>query len=216
MKHLIGAPLPDDLPGFAANAVTMTDANSDADADLPFPLAGTTLVTGPSNVGKTRLTARALEAWVAAHGAAGVVVFEFGPEFEHEGRVLGRRLSRFTPIPDDAWEGVIEAHAPRAEGDTDAESVELAGDNARRAMRLLDAAPDAPAAVFVNDATIPFQHEHGDLDRFTDYCDRAETAVLNAFDSDELGTDDPVSRRERAALDALRAWVDRTIELDDA
>ena len=42
------------------------------DPDLPFPLAGSTLVTGPSNVGKTRLTYRALVDWVEQIGRAHV------------------------------------------------------------------------------------------------------------------------------------------------
>jgi len=182
---------------------------------LPFPLSGATLVVGPSNVGKTRLTARALDAWVDRNGPAGVVVLEFGPEFERDGRVLGGRLSRFGPLPEGVWQGVLEAHAPRAEGATDEDSARLAADNAARARRIVESTPDDPRAVFVNDATIPLQGEGTDPALLTDYCDRADVAVLNAFESDELGTDDPVSGRERAALDRLRAWTDRVVRLDD-
>ena len=181
-------------------------------SDLPFPLDGSALITGASNVGKTRLTARALDAWIQRNGTDGVVVFEFGPEFEHEGRILGRRLSRFGAIPDGVWQGVLDAYAPRAQGSTDAEALRLASDNAARAARIVEAAPDDPRAVFVNDATIPFQ-AGDDPGLLTGYCDRAETAVLNALSSDELGTDDPVSRHERAALDAFRAWADRIVDL---
>jgi hypothetical protein len=189
------------------------DAGTTVDADLPFPLSGTTLIVGPSNVGKTRLTARALDAWVDARGADGVVVLDFAPEFERDGRVLGGRLSRFGPLPDGAWTGVLDTHAPRAEGETAAESVRLAGENADRARAAMEDLPDRPRAVFVNDATIAFQHERGAPERLTAYCDRAEAAVLNAFESDELGTDDPVSRRERAVLATLRAWADRVVRL---
>ncbi|MFB6280857.1 MAG: hypothetical protein ABEH40_02420 [Haloferacaceae archaeon] len=185
-----------------------------ADPDLPFPLSGVTLITGPSNAGKTTLTARALEAWVDEHGPRGVVVLEFGPEVAHEGRVLGRRLSRFAAVPDAAWSGVLDARAPRAEGGSDADAVALAADNARRAARLIRSAPADPAAVFVNDATIPFQHESGDPGALLAYCDCAEAAVLNALEGDELGGDDPISRAERDALDALRAGCDRTLRLD--
>ena len=180
--------------------------------DLSFPLAGSTLVVGPSQAGKTRLTARALDAWVDREGSAGVVVLEFAPEVERDGQVLGGRLDRFTTVPDGAWHGVLDAHAPRSEGETATESAALARDNAARAERVLDAAPE-PRAVFVNDATIPLQHESVDAERLTAYCGRAECAVLNAFESDELGTDDPVSRRERSALASLRAWADRTVDL---
>lgn len=184
--------------------------------ELPFPLEGSTLITGPSNVGKTRLTARAFRAWLETHGPGDVVVFEFGPEYEHEGRVLGRRLARFESIPDTVWYGVLDAHAPRAAGATADESIQLAADNARRAGTLLERAPQRPRVVFGNDATIPFQHETGDQAAFLAYCDQAECVVLNAFDSGELGTDDPVSRQERVALDTFREWADRVVTLETA
>lgn len=181
--------------------------------DLPFALSGTTLITGPSNVGKTRLTARALDAWVERHGPDGVVVFEFGPEFEHEGRILGRQLSGFGALPDGVWQGVLDAHAPRAEGKTDEESGRLAAENAARARRIIESAPAGPRAVFVNDATIPFQHERGDPEHLIEYCAGSEVTVVNAFESDELGSDDQVSEREREALSVLRAWTDRVVRL---
>lgn len=95
---------------------------------LPFPLTGSTLIVGPSQAGKTRLTARALEAWVDRHGTYDVVVLEFAPELERNGRTLGGRLDRFTTIPDGVWHGVLDAHAPRAEGANEAEAVALAKD----------------------------------------------------------------------------------------
>jgi len=183
-------------------------------SDLPFPLSGTTLITGPSNVGKTRLTARAMEAWVAERGSDGVVVLDFAPVVERDGEVLGGRLSRFAAVPDGAWHGVLDAHAPRADGEDEAAARRLAADNADRAAALVDEAPADPVAAFVNDATVPFQHERGDPDRLADYCEGA-TAVFNAFDSDELGTADPVSRAETAALDRLRERVDRERRLGD-
>jgi hypothetical protein len=183
--------------------------------DLPFPLSGSTLVTGPSNVGKTRTTARALERWIEANGPDGVVVLDFAPVVERDGTVLGGRLTGFTDVPDSVWYGVLAAHAPRTDGESEPESIRLAADNARRAERLLAAAPTDPTAVFVNDATIPFQHADGDPERLADYCDGA-TAVCNAFDSDELGAGDGVSRQERAALSTFRAWVDRECRLDSS
>jgi len=218
------------------------------DVAPPFRLEGSVLVTGPSNAGKTRLTAHALDRWLAANGRDGVVVLEFAPTIERGGRVLGGRLDRFTTVPDAAWHGVLDAHAPRAEadaagcaeadtadhaepdaGDTDAgadaadasagadagnagvTALDLARENARTARAIVDAAP-SPRAVFVNDATIPFQ-SGADPSLLTDYCDRAAVAVCNAFESDELGTDDPVSRNERAALAHLHAWTDEHVRL---
>jgi hypothetical protein len=180
---------------------------------VEFPLSGSTLVTGPPDAGKTRTTAAALDAWLDREGADGVVVLDFAPEVERDGRILGGRLSRFGPLPEGVHAAVLDTHAPRAEGETEAESVRLAGENADRARTAMEGLPDRPRAAFVNDATIPFQHERGDPARLTAYCDRAETAVLNAFESDELGTDDPVSRREREVLAELRAWADRVVRL---
>lgn len=182
-------------------------------ADLPFPLSGTTLVVGPSNAGKTRLTARALDAWVAARGTEGVVVFDFAPVVERDGRVLGGRLTRFTTPPDGAWYGVLDAHASRADSDDETGATRLAADNAARAATLFDSAPPTPTAVFVNDATIPFQHSSGNLSRFLDYCDSAAVVVCNAFESDALGVDDAVSREEQRTLERLKRWADRTAAL---
>lgn len=191
-----------------------TDAERAGTSAASLPRSGTVLITGPSNVGKTRLTARALERWVRENGASGVVVLDFAPELHRDGRLLGGRLGRFTEVPDDAWTGVIDAHAPRAESDDERVAVERARENADNAATLFSAAPSDPRAVFVNDATIPFQHESGSVDALLTYCDRASVAVLNAFESDELGDEDRVSRQERATLRALRARADRVVELD--
>ncbi|MFC7141497.1 hypothetical protein ACFQMA_16870 [Halosimplex aquaticum] len=181
--------------------------------DLGFPLDGSTLIVGPSQAGKTRLTARALEAWIDREGPTGVVLLEFGPEYEHEGTVLGRRLERYTDVPADVWVGTVDAHAPRSESESEPELRELARQNAAAVADRIAAAPADPAAVFVNDATIGFQHAPDEVDQLLDYCDTAEAAVLNAFESDELGTDDPVSVRERGVVRRLRAWADRTVAL---
>ena len=178
------------------------------------PLPGTTLVVGPSNAGKTRLTARTLERWTAERGTEGVVVLDFAPEFVRDGTLLGGRLDRFTLPPPDAWRGVLDAHAPRAETDAPEEAAALARTNAENAVRLFERAP-RPRALFVNDATIPFQHPSADVGALTALCESAECAVLNAFESDELGTDDAVSRAEAAALDALRASADRVVRLEE-
>ncbi|KOX92376.1 hypothetical protein AMS69_13450 [Haloarcula rubripromontorii] len=179
---------------------------------VEFPLSGSTLVTGPSNAGKTQTTAAALDAWLDREGTDGVVL-DFAPELERDGTILGGRLDRFVTLPEAVWVGRIDASAPRAESETADGAVALARENARRAERQMATLPANPRAVFVNDATIPFQHEAAAVDRLIDYCDVADVAVLNAFDSDELGVDDPVSRAERDALDRLRRFADRTVDL---
>lgn len=179
------------------------------------PLDGTTLVVGPSNAGKTRLTARALDEWVAEHGPDGVVVLDFAPTVERDGEILGGPLTQFTAVPESAFHGVVDAHAPRAAGETDAEALALARANAASAAERIEGAPPEPRAVFVNDATIALQADPAAVTGLTDYCDRADCVACNAFESDELGVDSPVSSNERGALDALRQWADRVVELAD-
>lgn len=172
-----------------------------------LPLRGRVLLTGPSNVGKTRLTARTLERWIDARDAEGVVILDFAPEIERDGILLGGRLSRFVDLPAAAWVGALDAHAPRAEGETPAEERRLARENAERARVLIEEAPEAEA-VFVNDATIPFQHEGGNVEALLAACTDAELVVMNAFSIQELGTDDPISRRERKVRERLIRWAD--------
>jgi hypothetical protein len=177
-----------------------------------LPSTGGVLVVGPSNAGKTRHTAAALDRWLADNGPEGVVVFDFAPEVKRDDGVLGGRLEQFTTVPGEVWHAVLDAHAPRAESDDDTAALTLARDNAERARALFAAAPTAPTAVFVNDATIPFQAD-GDTTPLVEYCAGATLVVANAFESAALGTDDPVSRNEREALDRLRTWSETTIEL---
>lgn len=187
-----------------------SDGLSDARS---VPRSGSTLILGPSGAGKTRLTARSLEAWIEDKGTDGVVVLEFGPSIERDGDVVGGRLDRFVDVPGDVWHGILESHAPRLQGESEAESRALARSNAERAMRIFEAMPAEPKAVFVNDVTIPYQHESGDLESLTRYCDRADCAVVNAYEGEGLGTDDSVSLRERSVLDTLEQWADRVVRL---
>lgn len=109
---------------------------------------------------------------------------------------------------------MLDAHAPRAEGETEAESIGLAEANAARGSDKFDSAPPDPRAVFVTDATILFQHERGDVDEVLRYAPDAEVVVVNALDSEELGVDDPISRRERAVPAAFEEWADPVVRFD--
>jgi hypothetical protein len=170
------------------------------------------LITGPSNAGKTRRTAALFESWIEANGPNGCIILDFAPELERNGEILGGRLTRVTN-PDSAWYGAIDAHAPRAESETDQNARILARENAAKTTTLLDRTPPNPQAVFINDATIPFQHPDGPLDRLLTYIDGA-IVVMNAFASDELGSDDPVSRCEQETLSRLEEWADVHERLD--
>jgi hypothetical protein len=65
-------------------------------------------------------------------------------------------------------------------------------------------------AVFVNDATIPFQAS-GDPSPLVRACEAASTVVCNSFDGDLGGG--PVSTGEDTALERLDSWADRRVRL---
>lgn len=180
---------------------------------LPFELSGTTLVVGATNTGKTRLTARALDAWIDDHGPTGVVVLDFAPEFVRDGALIGGRMTRFVD-PVDTYYAAIDAHAPRASTDTESEALALAAENAAAVAALLSSAPADPHAVFVNDATIACGHPDADIDELIEYCNGATCVVMNAYRGDELGdATHAVTRSESACLRRLLAWADHVVEL---
>lgn len=181
----------------------------------PLPRRGTTLIVGPLGSGKTSLTAEALTDWLEREGPDGTVVLDFAPEIETVDGVIGGRLDRVLDIPDDVWVGTIEAHGPRFEGADPAAVARLASANADRSRRLLAGAPPSPRAVFANDVTIAFQHEPDDVASLQRYCSGAECVVVNAYEGDELGRDDPVSGNEARAVELLRGWADRVLELGE-
>jgi hypothetical protein len=58
------------------------------------------------------------------------------PKVERDGRILGGHLDRLTELPDGVWSGVLDAHAPQADGQSEAETLDLAAANARHAERI--------------------------------------------------------------------------------
>ena len=182
---------------------------------MSLPTTGRVLITGPSNVGKTRRTAGVLAEWVEHRGEADVAILDFAPELERNGVLLGGRLSRFIAFPEKAWTGVVDAYAPRAESENGDEARKLARENATRAMAMIEAMPPSKA-VFVNDATIPFQHETGDIEALLAACEDAELVVMNAFWGNELGSEDLISRREREARKQLEEWAETHERLGDS
>lgn len=181
--------------------------------DPPVPLEGATLVIGPIGTGKTRLTAAALERWLEHFGPEGVVVLDCAPEIETDDGLIGGRLDRVVDVPASVHYAAIEAAGPRTEGDTSAAISELAAANAERALAALEAAPTAPVAVFGNDVTIAAQHDPTDIDALLSYCDTADCSVLNAYVGDTFDAADPISMNERVAVDRLRSWADRVVDL---
>ena len=177
------------------------------------PTDGRTLIRGPSNVGKTRLTAAALGRHLDRSGPNGVAVLEFAPEIQVGERMVGGRLDRFIDVPQDVWVGKIEARAPRLEGETEAESLAIAAANATAAEQIMAAMPARPRALFINDATIPFQHPSSRPAYWLSQWKHAEVAICNAYRGNELGGGS-ISNRERNVQGRLESWATTVIELD--
>ncbi len=176
-------------------------------------LTGTTLIVGPVGVGKTRLTANTLSRWIDTHGSEGVVVLDFAPEIETLDGLIGGRINRFVDVPAQVWYGSIDAIGPRTEGETAEESIELAAANADQAKQLIETAPADPRAVFINDITIALQSADSTFDQLEGYSADATCVVMNAFEGDSFGDDDPITLAERRALIRLRKWADHVLEL---
>lgn len=181
------------------------------DGSPPIRLEGSTLVVGPTNVGKTRLTAGAMRRWIGRHGPEGVVVIDLAPDLVVDGRRIGGPIERFEPVPDGVWFARVETDGPRTEGVDGADTAGIAARNADRATRAFRAAPADPVAVFVNDVTLALHDDVGRVGGITAYCDRARCAVVNAHEGGDLDRDDAISRREREAVRRLVDWADRVV-----
>lgn len=181
--------------------------------DETVPHAGSTLIVGPMQSGKTRLTASTLERYIDTYGPSGVVVLDFAPEIQTENGIIGGRLTRFIDLPDAVHYAAIEARGPRSEGETPEAASRIASDNATAAHAAIVEAP-APHAVFVNDVTIAFQHASSDLGELLTYCDPADCVVINAYRGETFDATDPITVTERSVVDQLIDWADRVIELE--
>ncbi len=178
----------------------------------PDPPTGRRLFVGPTGSGKTRCTAGMLNAWVAAHGAHGVVVLEFAPEFTRgDGQVLGRRLERFVDIPDEVRCFMVETRAPRAATKDLDEALGIAKENESACASALQALPDQITALFVNDATIAYHVPGSDPKMLVESVTKAETAVVNALDPQGFDPEHPITQQEQSVLERLCGVVD-TVE----
>lgn len=182
-------------------------------AEPPLP-TGRLLLTGPTGSGKTRRTAELLRGWVDAKGPQDVVVLEFAPEHERaDGQVLGRRLERFTEIPDEVLYLLVETRAPRASRQTAEKAIEVAQGNAPACQRAIEEIPEPVAALFINDATMAYHVPGSDPAPLLARIRTAGVAVVNALDPEGFETEHPITKQERRVLAQIEDAVDRTQRL---
>ncbi|XGI84010.1 hypothetical protein ACEU6E_01805 [Halorutilales archaeon Cl-col2-1] len=187
---------------------------------LSVSFSGSILVSGGLNVGKTRLTAETLVRYADKYPEAETVLLDFAPELMKDGDLVGGHVSRFVDVPETVSEYVLEANAPRLESDTEDGAVELARENHDKGVGLVESAPHDPDAVFVNDATIPFQYPDSDSGTLVEYCERADDCLLNVYDPRSGGDTETVlsdsgvlNSPEAATVESLRGWADVEIHL---
>lgn len=190
----------------------MNGTTADAPEDFQTTGEGHVLITGPSNTGKTLACARALLQYVQAHGPEGVAVLEFAPEHtKSDGNVVGRRLTQFMPIPEGCLHFVVPTRAPRLESSTPEQAIDIARANAEACQKILTLLPEQTAAIFVNDATMPFHVPGADPGVLLRHLRGANVAVATALDPVDLDAEHPITKQERAVLAALAKNMDKVV-----
>ncbi len=164
-----------------------------------------TVIVGESGSGKTRLTAKILEDLLRLVDADEVTVIDMAPTTVPG---LGYRLTHYT---DAAYRvrylAPGEVRAPRLEGRSAAEVIQLAEFNRRAIEPILELFRRDPTRVLVvNDMTIYFHA--GDPDRLAECALLAETFLANAYSGSRL-SDDRGSGITRREAEALRYFVER-------
>lgn len=172
---------------------------------------------GEVGSGKTRLTARLLEEAVGLGFREEITAIDLAPAPIKlpTGQVAGGTLQDHLPpsLRIRYWR-VPGIRAPRLEGKTGRQVLELAKFNARQIKPWLVRFQVSPTPIlFINDASIYLQA--GELDDLLDLFKRAETVVFNTYRGRLLKEDHGagISVRERALVDRLIEAADHTIEL---
>lgn len=171
------------------------------------------LIKGEVGTGKTRLTSALLRQCVELLPTRHVTVMDFAPSRRQiEGLMIGGTLSSLKGVeylrPPTVW-------APRLDGKTKAEVLELAEKNALSIDILLQRFKKSPTPVlFINDLTIYFHA--GSLENLLDVVRATETFVSNAYEGIQLAKDkgSGISDRERRLLRDFERYMDVIIDLN--
>jgi len=169
------------------------------------------LIVGDVGVGKTAMSARLLEEAVSLGFKGDITVLDFAPT-----ELKAKRSMR-----DHTW--VVDlvrcirppvVRAPRMEGESREEVLELAEENRRVLEDCLSEFYSKPTRIlFINDLTL-YLHS-GRPERILEVLSRAETCVLNAYRGEKLRDDhgSGISEHEYRALNVIEEAVDTVVEL---
>lgn len=170
------------------------------------------LIVGEVGAGKTRLTALALASFLSTYPGYEGTVIEMAPSGIQG---LGTPLEAYMALPSTVR--LLTARpirAPRLEGRSGAEVLELARFNARRLRPLLLAYLRRPTPLLaINDLSLYLQA--GSPGLMNRAIMSAETFLGNAYYGSSLDEDkgSGISLRERKAVEALLGLMDRIIRL---
>ncbi len=172
--------------------------------DISKYLGRKTIFVGRLNCGKTRRTAKILEALAKAGFSRRITVLDLAPETV---RGAGGKLAR--PDGDIAYLTAAIA-APRLTAKTEQEANALALANARAIDALITRAFELNRPILViNDATLYLQASPGD--RLIDLIGRASTVVANAYRGTDFPDSELTAGERRRTRRLLRAF-DKVVE----
>ena len=188
---------------------------ADQRLDLAEFLGRRTLIVGDVNSGKTTCTGRILDAMCRAALAPRILILDLAPEIpEVVAEKLGLRGvgGRLLPPPGAAvhylW---ARTRPPRLTASNDDEAMALAERNREEIEHLLEGIDrEGRDILFVNDVSLHLQA--GSAEKMAAYLGQAQTVVANGYCGGRLG-ESPLSRRERAEMDALMKHFDKIVRL---
>jgi GTPase SAR1 family protein len=176
------------------------------------------LIIGDVGTGKTALTVRLVEEAALQLGPAKITTIDMSPERMHfKGFVVGGgidiALKKYPNLH--LLKPSQKLHAPRIEGRSADQVLQLAKSNASIIEKLLHKYARNPTPVlFANDVSIYLQA--GNLNTLLETISLASTFVGNAYSGFTLEDDNRsgLSQRERANLDSLRIAMDKVLALN--
>ena len=168
-----------------------------------------TLFVGDVGSGKTRLMAQLIRQALEQGSPEGIVVLDLGPNYRFAGKTVGARLE--LPISKNLlYLAPKQMRAPRLEGQTKEEVLEIAGKNRKEIDVLLDSL-GTPGTLFVNDVTMYFHM--GGAEKMIKLAVESSTFIANGYKGSSLPEDrgSGVSENERNGLEALGSRMDRVV-----
>jgi len=173
-----------------------------------------TLIVGDVNTGKTTLTQQILDVYCRDAGGDETAVVDLAPDIPPAVLKGGYgAISGTLRVPETERVRYFHCpiHAPRLQGKTQQEALDIAAENMQRIESLFEKALNRKIDVlFVNDCSL-YLHA-GQVEKLINWIRSAKTAIVNGYYGKTLGRG-IISTREREGMDELIRHCDRVIRL---